>query len=906
MPNNWTVELTHYDVNTTTETIITENFIALPKATDTGTEEINSATLILSAPNGKFITTAPLIDEFDRIRIKITDNGGILQGGNEYNKVFDVVKIIPSWTKSQGVRLTLILQGMEHHLQKINYIKPHFYEGASEVFEDIVDTYNKSKGSLQPFLTITTNSLPTANFTKNNYNFAVNQDTCHSRLISTVDKLGGSVDVGGALDFYEIRWTNASNDFVTLGLNVFASGAPTDGSEVTMSESTSVNVGESESGIDSQTGSVIHSWGDTSSGSLPIEFSQFKSGERRFPLYPKWKTGVTYKVDSIIQNGTDVYKCISQHLSLTTTREPPNATYWTVRTANTDYGSIIYSPWTKGKVGEWKDGGIDPTNGNTSAEIGSGFFDGNIIVHDTQALWFRTIADVRVSSANPQPSHITGSATLKKYLYNETDFYRGFRVLLQHNSAPAGKWDGDDAGGKSFRQAIVECVTPGTSATATWRVVYEDTTDYLVCTVRDEGITYTYRTSANTWTAGSMVTDGDHLHPYTSLTNVSGMPGQGDGTFANNTSSAIMSRWDFTAGGILGSATRLHQLGAWLNFTFPFPAAKINGTDAVGLNYGGALTNRDTVCEPSTLDIQNMNVTHDGYRGFNAPGTSSEDYGQISSIDFLMNLHFQAKTPIIEPTFDGSSGQLVEKAPFIMTCLLVDTEDNVVAQDFTINFNNHWDEYSLPIGGFTIYRGRKPFENLIASIIPPIQLQISNIFRWRNIKYIIFQTKGSYDEEGRYRTWQDKNEYIQSVNIGGGVDPLKTDRRIDLTIDALHFTKPLLVNTGADDTRCLEGEFIERPEIMDYFQLKNDANAELEKRKFRHVEFDITTTGQADINFGDYFLYENSNLISNEFETSSGSNKIKLVAKHIEYSVTKPVNGKGGYLRRILGVRRFE
>ena len=92
---------------------------------------------------------------------------------------------------------------------------------------------------------------------------------------------------------------------------------------------------------------------------------------------------------------------------------------------------------------------------------------------------------------------------------------------------------------------------------------------------------------------------------------------------------------------------------------------------------------------------------------------------------------------------------------------------------------------------------------------------------------------------------------------------------------------------------------------MDYYQLKNDAKAELEKRKFRHVEFDITTSGNADINFGDYFLYENENLIADEFETSSGSNKIRLVAKHIEYSITKPVNGKGGFLRRILGVRRF-
>ena len=185
-------------------------------------------------------------------------------------------------------------------------------------------------------------------------------------------------------------------------------------------------------------------------------------------------------------------------------------------------------------------------------------------------------------------------------------------------------------------------------------------------------------------------------------------------------------------------------------------------------------------------------------------------------------------------------------------------------------------------------------------------MEISNIFRWRNIKHIIIQTKESYDEEGRYRqTDAGGNRYLANVTFSGAYEIFHTDRRIDLYIDALHWTKPLLVNTGGDTTRCLEGEFLERPEITDYYQLKNDANAELEKRKFRHVEFDITTTGKADIRFGDYFLYENSNLIPDEFETSTGNNIIKMVAKHIEYSITKPVDGKGGYLRRILGVRRF-
>lgn len=898
MPNNWSIAVTHYNITTATSTVITDNFVSLPKATDTGSTEINSATLVLSAPSGKFITTAPVISQFDRIRILITD-----KDTNTYNKVFDVVKIIPSWTKSEGVRVTLVLQGMEHHLQKINHIKPFFYEGANEVMEDIIDSYNNSKGTLQPTLTSLSNGLPTSNFTKNNYDFAVSQDSCHNRMVETVDKLGASVDDGGALDFYDLRFTNSAADFTTLNASVFSSGSPTDGSEVTITSTSSVNVGESESGVDSITGTVVHSWGAVDQGSLPTDFSQFSSAQRRFSLYPRWVNTVDYVANSRVQEGTTVYKCIlANGPSGVGAQQPPNATYWTVRTPALDYGNLYtYSPWTKSGANLWKDGGIDPTDGNSSLEIGQGFWDGNVIVNDTEDDFFRTWVDVRVSDPNPQPSHITGSTPLSKYLYEGTHFYRGFRVLLQDNSAPAGTWAGTDTNGKAYIRSIIECVTPGTATTAVWRVIYEAVTNNLVCTVRDEGIVYKYSTGTSTWSSGAMVTDGDHVHPYTSLSNVSGKPGDGDGTFTTNTNSGIQARYDFNSGDLLRSATQDHMCGAWLNFTFPYPAAKINGTINVGFWYGGGITGRDSVCEPATFDTQNMHLTHDGYRGFNAQDDSSEDFGQVSSIDFWMKFHFQSQVPI------APSWVTVEAANFVVTCMLIDTDDNVVSQDFTIPFNNQWDEYKVPISGFKIYRGRKPLESLIGSIVIPKELHISNIFRWRNVKQIIFQTKESYDTQGRYVDSDILgNRYTGGVGESGIPNPAMTDRRIDLTIDALHFTKPLLVNTGQDTSRCIENEFIERPEIMDYFQLKNDAKAELEKRKWQHVEFDITTSGSADIDFGDYFFYENENLIADAFETSSGSDKIKLVAKHVEYSITKPVNGKGGFLRRILGVRRFE
>ena len=60
---------------------------------------------------------------------------------------------------------------------------------------------------------------------------------------------------------------------------------------------------------------------------------------------------------------------------------------------------------------------------------------------------------------------------------------------------------------------------------------------------------------------------------------------------------------------------------------------------------------------------------------------------------------------------------------------------------------------------------------------------------------------------------------------------------MDLYLDAFRFTKPLLVNTGKQSSRNIEADFIDKPEVYDYFQLKNIASAEKEKRQHRHVEF---------------------------------------------------------------------
>ena len=912
MTSNWTYTITHYDEsNSWSSTNITDYLVSIPYCTDTGTGEVNTARIILSADRGKFIKTSPVIDQFDRIRIQIDDGDS---STTNYDKYYDVTKILPSESKSQGTRVELYLLGLEHHLQQVNYTKSHFSEGPYEVVEDICNLYNISKGNKQPTIqghnSSTYNKLPNSSYIKNNYDFGEMEKPCLDRIVEVTESLGAAVDDGGVLDFYDIRFDYIDHE--NIRINVFSQGNNiADGSQIQITNTESVNVGETDSGIDEETGSQVLAWGAPESGSLPVAYSKFASEEVRFNLYPEWSSTIEYGIGAKVRYQGTLYKRQNSIVSLPAS-PPTSDANWLSRTKAQDYGDLYYvSYWTSNASNgaeNAKDSGTDPSNINSSSELGPGFNDGNIVVWDTDedANWFRTWVDVRVTGANPQPSTISSDATLQKYLYSDTYFYRGFRALLE-NTASSGVWSGTDSNNNSYSKAIVECVTPGNSSTATWKVKYTPSSNLSVI-VRHEGIPYRYTGSA--WSASGSGyganTDGDCLHPYTSLTNEDGIY---DGVFSLQSDSAIKIRYQWTTNilGLVSDATEQHAIGAWFNMTFPFPHSSIvTGTPVVGNHYGGAFSGRDSVCEPATLDIENMHLSPTGNRGFNQTTDETECLGPISSIDFWLKLHYQGTDNPL------SSYNTLAEANFVMTCLLIDTSDNVVKQDFVVPFNNTWTPIKLPIGGFQTYRGRKPRESILSSITPPRELTINNQIEWRNIKQIIIQTAQSYDSHGRYaKSALDGNFYANGMTTVGLIPTGgQNSRRLDMYIDAFRFTKPLLVTsaTAAITDRNIESEFMDKTEIYDYFQLKNIAKAELEKRQHRHVEFEITTTGNFSIPFGNFFKFIHERIISDGLRTGtvSGVNYVKLVAKNIEYSITKPVDGKGGFLRKLLGVKRFE
>ena len=281
------------------------------------------------------------------------------------------------------------------------------------------------------------------------------------------------------------------------------------------------------------------------------------------------------------------------------------------------------------------------------------------------------------------------------------------------------------------------------------------------------------------------------------------------------------------------------------------------------------------------------------YEGWNQ-GSESEDYGQINAVAFWL------KYSVIEA---AGSTELNDEHRF--RAWFCDSKDNVVYQDFVVRFSNNWEDIRLPIGGFRIYKGRKPvygFDAAIAAFVPPKELEIINIFEWRNIKMFGVQLQSQYDKFGRFNpgaaTVDEAGNSVTWSNILGSTRTL--------AMDGFRFIKPLLVTSGQNTTRNLEPEFLQLPNITVYDQLLNAAKSHLEIEKFRHKEFNVESSGDEifDIPFGDSFYLKNEDLVSDD-DKAGEDNNILLVNKRTEYSITKTPGGKGGLRRKMNGSKVF-
>lgn len=889
MPSNWT-----YSVVYLTGTVSLTSYCNDTLVTVSGSGEISKAVLLLNAKNGSFITNTnggntPIIDQFNKIKITFTDSNGL-----SFSKIFEVDKFRPIEDNQSGTQLRVELLAQERHVQYINFARQYYFASAYDTLKNMADRYNLSKGTLQPTITkqddSSFNKLP--KWTSNNYDFNFSETPIYDGQKYVIDKLGTSVQNGGAADFFELYYDDDPASTSQIRINAFSSGS-LPASPITIQSSLAVNVGESEAEIESISGTNILAWGAIDQGSLPINFSQFRGIQEAIFLYPAWISGEIYPQNAIVQydagSGNNLYKSLINNNTTT-----PNALLnWTILQPYDLLGSLQYSPWTDNKSGPFKNSGSNPTN---SGGFGRGCWDSNLVIYD--GTYYRTWADTRKNStatipANHKMVNDVAAAVL----------YRGYRVLVDTTLGAVG---GDfalngglDRFGNAYAKAIVEHnggQNTGANAYKNWDCIVTTTNpakgSALVlgndnqCAVIDQGKNYRYTGGA--WADDSATSIGnDCFHTYTALTNDQGVDQTltSGGIITYGATSAINVTYQYFPWDPIVNNSRTtsnyYMIGAWLNFRLPYPSTKDNGiSEQVGGLYGG---NGKSSPEPVTIDSMNLNYTPAGNVGFNA--SDSEALGPLSALGFMIKLQW----------LDRIGAKMLE-GNFKMRVALYDTFGNVAVQDFVIPFNDMWEDIQLPLNSFKIYRARSPLRwGAISAIIPLQELNILNVFQWRYVKQCCIQLQEVYDDQGRYFP-EGSRISINVLTSGTGKASLS------MWLDSFRFVKPLLASSGTVSDRNLEPNFLQRQNISNYQQLKADVLSMKQIYNFRHKQFDISTTGSCDINFGDSFYYSNPRIIS---DADNGANTIKLVAKKIVYHISKTPGGPGGFIRTISGVKRF-
>jgi len=921
---------------------IITNDIETLKEIEIGSGEVRSLSLRFNANQGAFITNTnsgdtPIIDEYDRIKIAITDGNNVT-----YSATYEVINIKPVQDAVQGTVLPVELMGPEFYLIRTMFAEQFFFKSMFFASEGICNFYNANKGTLQPRIINHDNNSTSGGFndlpkwTANDYLFNLSETNHYDGLINVMDRGGSSVASSGAGDFFEIGFESDARPEL-LKFRGFSSGNPSDQTIIpNIIDTTATNPGEEEGGIESTKGTVVGTWCADGVGFLPRQNADFIGGLEAWPLFPAYVAGELYPSGAIIlvpntldsQGDNFHYKANKDTLIAPPT--PPTASnadwdqyqFTSFLTTEVGHSPSNYSLWTSARAVQWKSNGAK-TDGSLEDDpplaTSMAVWDSNLVIVDGK--FARTWVDVRALNEAAIPG---------KFLRNG-QVYRGFRVLVD------GVGTAEFAGFDNF---VIQW--SGTE----WLIFKRPANDEMVAVDNEAKV---YQLLTGTWTdiSTSLDQSKDCYHPVFNITNTQGHNAKNSGGTGNfGEISAVTyefrySRLDSTLGPLF-DVELYYRLFAGACFRVPYPFNTDNG-NIVGNDYGD-----NDSREPATFEAANMNLTSSGFSGFN--NVEAEDLGPFDALTFNIK-HVWRYGKL-------GDGPRVQDGNFAYRCTLYDIDDGVIKQDFTIPVNGLWEPISLPIGSFEPYEARSPwaFGNIGQNIF--LQgIEVLKKFRWRNIKKISIHWLGPYDNQGRYNPNGQGSFIAPSIeDIASG--NLFQDYNVKLSIDSFAWAKPGLSLSPPVTDRPLMPPFFEEPLISNLFQNSQANLAKLEIMKFRHKQYEFTMQGDNSIRFGDSVFLENKFLVKEsdrtindvdawvtatdyfinddvkdlgviyrcikdhtsaagnkppaaEFWVSLGGgpipNTIKLVIKKIEKNIDKlPSGSPSGLLYTFTGVKRFE
>ena len=284
------------------------DFVETINDIEIGSGEVRSCALRINADRGAFITESnggltPIIDEFTKFTIKLTDPKGVL-----YLATHETDIIHPTKDGLSGTVLPVDLLGSEFYLQKTLFADQFFFKSMFFVSNGIINLYNKNKGGSQVRIAGADansssggfNDLPV--FTANDYTFNLKEMFHYDGLILVMDRGGSSVAAAGAGDFFEIVFTTNPTNAEEINFRGFSSGNPTDQTSIPNIKTDDVvlNPAEMNGEIHATVGNVVGTWTDSSIGTLPRQNADFIGALEAWRLFPTHVTGATYPEDAII------------------------------------------------------------------------------------------------------------------------------------------------------------------------------------------------------------------------------------------------------------------------------------------------------------------------------------------------------------------------------------------------------------------------------------------------------------------------------------------------------------------------------------------------------------------------------------------------------------------------------
>ena len=463
---------------------ITDRIESLDKFADASTGETCSASVMLRAFGGDFVTeansdTTPIIRPFDLFRLAVVDDGGNLDaaGGPTPGRSFWRWMIQGQSSPQKtglGQHLTLDLHGREWFLQQIIFPGRFFFVNFKEVARQCLSFYNdnrskKSAATHQPAIDLeegagrSTINIPT--FTYGIFEFG-DSVTCYDALMEVVRRLDLPVAAGGDGQHHGVRfadksWSDPSEMVVSLGPRGGRGDAragndlpdPLSFTEVREPPGATVVVVEGQEGA----------------GTIPPQIAEFRGYVEEWNNLPFWDRTIAYPAKAYVRHKGRWFRANKDAPAGTEPSATAGSNHpWSDvflqqylgdqgETEPTQAAPYQYSPWTANKhVSGARNWFANPTGSMPASGVDSvACPDHNLVIRDdvlsAGGRGWRTWVDCRATAEGGIPATLLYPAAT-----GHSRFYHGLRVLNATGATGGGKsFPNPDKFGKSTENAVL-------------------------------------------------------------------------------------------------------------------------------------------------------------------------------------------------------------------------------------------------------------------------------------------------------------------------------------------------------------------------------------------------------------------------------------------------------------------